>query len=62
MASITPYGQSGPYRDYKSSELVAGAAGGQAYVCGEPDKPPLTAHRSPGLLFWPVSLPPTAYS
>ena len=28
MASITDFGQSGPYRDYKSCDLVAGALGG----------------------------------
>jgi crotonobetainyl-CoA:carnitine CoA-transferase CaiB-like acyl-CoA transferase len=41
MTSITSYGQSGPYRDYRSSDLIASAMGGQAWVCGEPDKPPL---------------------
>jgi benzylsuccinate CoA-transferase BbsE subunit len=41
MASITPFGQTGPYRDYKSSDIVAGAMGGQLYVNGEPGKPPL---------------------
>jgi benzylsuccinate CoA-transferase BbsE subunit len=41
MASITAFGQSGPYRDYKSSDIVASALGGQMYVCGEADSPPL---------------------
>lgn len=41
MASITDFGQSGPYRDYKSCDLVAGALGGSIYVCGEPETPPL---------------------
>jgi benzylsuccinate CoA-transferase BbsE subunit len=41
MASVTPFGQDGPYRDYKSSDLVAGALGGQLYVTGEADSPPL---------------------
>ncbi len=41
MASITNFGQSGPYRDYKSSDIVASALGGQMYVCGEPQMPPL---------------------
>ena len=41
MASITDFGQSGPYRDYKSCDLVASALGGHMYVCGEPDTPPL---------------------
>jgi crotonobetainyl-CoA:carnitine CoA-transferase CaiB-like acyl-CoA transferase len=41
MASITAFGQDGPYRDYKSCDLVASALGGQMYVCGEPHSPPL---------------------
>jgi len=41
MASITNFGQSGPYRDYKSCDMVASALGGQMYVCGEPQAPPL---------------------
>jgi benzylsuccinate CoA-transferase BbsE subunit len=41
MASITPFGRDGPYRDYKSGDLVAGALGGQLYANGEPGKPPL---------------------
>jgi benzylsuccinate CoA-transferase BbsE subunit len=41
MASITPFGQSGPCSAYKSSDIVASAMGGQLYVNGEPEKPPL---------------------
>ncbi|MCX6011115.1 MAG: CoA transferase, partial [Chloroflexi bacterium] len=41
MASITPFGRDGPYRDYKSGDLVASALGGQLYVNGEPGRPPL---------------------
>jgi benzylsuccinate CoA-transferase BbsE subunit len=41
MVSITPFGQDGPYRDYKSSDLVASALGGQLYINGEAEKPPL---------------------
>ncbi|MFC1864399.1 CaiB/BaiF CoA transferase family protein [Chloroflexota bacterium] len=42
MASITNFGQDdGPYRDYKSCDLVASALGGQMYVCGEPQLPPI---------------------
>jgi benzylsuccinate CoA-transferase BbsE subunit len=41
MASITGFGQGGPYRDYKSCDIVASALGGQLYVCGEPGSPPL---------------------
>jgi len=41
MASITNFGQDGPYRDYNSCDMVACALGGQMYVCGEPETPPL---------------------
>lgn len=41
FASITGFGQSGPYRDYKSSNLVAGALGGRMSVCGDSGTPPL---------------------
>jgi benzylsuccinate CoA-transferase BbsE subunit len=41
MASVTGFGQSGPYRDYKSCDLVVAALGGWLSVCGEPEMPPL---------------------
>ena len=41
VASITNFGWSGPYRDYRSCDMVACALGGQMYVCGEPETPPL---------------------
>jgi crotonobetainyl-CoA:carnitine CoA-transferase CaiB-like acyl-CoA transferase len=41
MASITPFGQDGPYRDYKGSDLVAWAMGGLASQSGDPDHPPV---------------------
>jgi crotonobetainyl-CoA:carnitine CoA-transferase CaiB-like acyl-CoA transferase len=41
MASVTDFGQSGPYRNYKSCDIVASALGGQIYVCGEAESPPL---------------------
>ena len=39
-ASITPFGQTGPYRDLKASDLVAFAMGGYMYVTGWPETPP----------------------
>ncbi|MYC34714.1 MAG: CoA transferase [Chloroflexi bacterium] len=39
-ASITPFGQTGPYRDFKGSDLVGFAMGGYMYVTGWPDTPP----------------------
>jgi len=41
MVSITPFGQTGPYRDYKSCDIVASAMGGQLYLDGQPGSPPL---------------------
>ena len=43
MTSITPFGQSGPYRDYLGSELIAQAMGGLMYVQGDDNKPPCVA-------------------
>jgi crotonobetainyl-CoA:carnitine CoA-transferase CaiB-like acyl-CoA transferase len=42
MTSITPFGQNGPYRDYKSSDLMCSAMSGFMYLNGEPDRAPLT--------------------
>jgi crotonobetainyl-CoA:carnitine CoA-transferase CaiB-like acyl-CoA transferase len=39
MASITPFGQSGPYKDYKACDLTLQALGGWLSVTGEPQMP-----------------------
>ena len=44
LVSITGFGQSGPYRQYKSCDIIASALGGQMSVCGNPDTPPLKAY------------------
>jgi len=41
MTSITPFGQTGPYKDRRSSDLVAMAMSGYMQVTGEPDGSPL---------------------
>ncbi len=41
LASVSGFGQDGPYRDCKSNDVVASAVGGQMHVCGAPDTPPL---------------------
>ncbi len=41
MTSITPFGQVGPYRNYKASDLVLMAMGGFMNITGNPDRPPL---------------------
>jgi crotonobetainyl-CoA:carnitine CoA-transferase CaiB-like acyl-CoA transferase len=43
MTSISNFGQTGPYRDYRAEEIVAYALGGLMYLTGDPDKPPLRA-------------------
>lgn len=43
LTSITPFGQSGPHRDYRASDTVAEAVGGMLYVNGFPEDPPLRA-------------------
>lgn len=43
LTSIAPFGQTGPYRDYQTSDTVAEALGGMLYVNGAPDEPPLRA-------------------
>jgi benzylsuccinate CoA-transferase BbsE subunit len=41
MTSITPFGQTGPYRNYKSSDLMCTAMSGFMYLTGDPDRAPL---------------------
>ena len=41
MTSITPFGHTGPYRDYKASDLVCWAMGGLLAQSGDPDRPPV---------------------
>ena len=41
VASITPYGQDGPRAGWKGGDLIGWAAGGMAYISGEPEREPL---------------------
>lgn len=41
VTSITPFGQSGPYKDYKASDLTIMAMAGVVYASGDPDRPPV---------------------
>ena len=43
FASITPFGQTGPYAEFQGSELVTQAMGGLLYVQGDDNKPPCYA-------------------
>jgi crotonobetainyl-CoA:carnitine CoA-transferase CaiB-like acyl-CoA transferase len=40
MTSITPFGQTGPYRHFKASDLIGLAMGGFLFICGWEDEPP----------------------
>ena len=51
LVSISPFGQTGPYRDYKTSDIVSFAMGGRMYATGEVDRPPVRiSHHSQSYL------------
>jgi len=51
MVSITPFGQTGPYKDYKAPGIVVWAMGGQMYQYGDADRPPIRiSHHSQSYL------------
>ena len=41
VTSITPFGQTGPYRDFEATNLIEFAMGGQMALTGEPSREPL---------------------
>jgi benzylsuccinate CoA-transferase BbsE subunit len=41
MTAITPFGQTGPYRDLKAPDIVIWAMGGRMLSIGDADRPPL---------------------
>jgi CoA:oxalate CoA-transferase len=41
LTSISNFGQTGPYRDYKATDLVAYALGGMLYITGAYDREPI---------------------
>lgn len=41
FVSITPFGQEGPYKEYKASDLSLMAMGGFMYLNGDADRPPV---------------------
>jgi benzylsuccinate CoA-transferase BbsE subunit len=44
VVSITPFGKSGPYQNYVSTDLVNMAMGGLLNLAGSPDTPPVRAY------------------
>jgi len=41
MVSVTPFGQTGPRKNWKGSDLVETAMSGLNYITGRPDRPPV---------------------
>jgi len=41
MASVTPFGTTGPYSDYRGPDIVPLALGGYMYVCGDKARAPV---------------------
>jgi len=41
VVSISPFGQTGPYKDYKGPDIVIDALSGYMYLCGDPDRAPV---------------------
>jgi len=39
--SISPFGQSGPYRNFKGPDIVVWALSGFLHLCGDPERPPV---------------------
>ena len=51
MVSITPFGQTGPYKDYLAPDIIAWAMGGQMHPWGDVDRPPVRiSHHSQAYL------------
>lgn len=42
LTSITPFGHSGPYKDYKGYDIICCALGGVSFAIGDPHREPLS--------------------
>ena len=47
MVSITPFGQTGPYRHFKGPDLIIWAMSGRMYGLGDADRPPIRISHHP---------------
>ena len=48
VTSITPFGRTGPYRDYRALDITCCALGGVSWAIGEPGREPLSLPLSQG--------------
>lgn len=55
MTTITPFGHSGPYRDYKAYDLSITAGGAMSYSTGRPDREPISTPGSQGSYYAGIS-------
>jgi crotonobetainyl-CoA:carnitine CoA-transferase CaiB-like acyl-CoA transferase len=51
LTSISPFGQKGPRKDWKASDLVCMAMGGFLHLCGAPDRAPVGVSLPHGYFF-----------
>ena len=51
VTSLTGFGQSGPYRDYRCTDMVGLAMGGLMYVSGDPSLAPVKAPETQAFYF-----------
>lgn len=47
LTSITPFGQTGPYKDYKGADIVCWALSGKLLLTGDPDRSPVPVSHIP---------------
>jgi crotonobetainyl-CoA:carnitine CoA-transferase CaiB-like acyl-CoA transferase len=47
LTSITPFGQTGPYKDYKGADLICWALSGKLLITGDPDRAPVPISHIP---------------
>lgn len=51
LISISPYGQTGPYANYKASDITLMSMAGMVKLCGDPNRAPLRMSISQSYLF-----------
>lgn len=55
LVSIAPFGQTGPYRDFRANDIIEQALGGLLYVTGSPTREPVRIGGEPAEYFAGIS-------